>query len=399
MPSNLKDKALQEICRNEKALVALSHTIHSQPEIAFQEKKTAELLCSFLEERKFEVVRGWGGLETAFYAEVRGRAERPKVAILAEYDALKCIGHGCGHNIIATCAVGAFLGVSSVSEELDGSVCIMGTPAEEGGGGKVIMLENGAFDSVDFALMIHPTSGKALTGRGGRAAVSMSVAFHGRSAHSSNPSKGTNALSALLALFSGIDMLRSSMPTGANVNGIITHGGVAANVIPDYSRGEFSVRAHTLKDLRGIVELIRQCVDSAEKLTGARSEVSLGRFYGERYPNKPICEAFKANMEILGEEMFYPDAGMQYGSSDIGNVSIKLPAIHEYLSIAPSHVNAHSAEFAAAAVSARADKVCVLGAQGLAMTAIDVLTDSNLRREALESHQKQVPDIYQHELP
>jgi len=392
-----KDSILNTINYNERALVELSHQIHACPELAFQEKKTAKLLCSFLEERGFKVISGYGGLDTAFYAEVRGKTEHPKAAFLAEYDALKGVGHGCGHNIIATCAVGAFIGAAAAMAEQDGSVCIIGTPAEEGGGGKVIMLENGAFDAVDFALMIHPTAGKSLIGRGGRAAVGVTVSFHGRNAHSSDPSKGINALNALLNLFAAIDMMRPSMPLGANVNGIITHGGEAANIIPGYSCGEFSVRAHTLHDLKNIVETIKQCVESSEKLTGAKAEIEIGRYYGERYPSRPLGEAFKANMALLGEKMFYPEPNMQYGSSDIGNVSIKMPAIHEYLSIAPAGINAHSADFAEAALSPRADQVCILGAKGLAMTAMDVLTDAKLRREALESHEKQVPDIYKHE--
>ncbi len=397
MSSNIKDRVLIAIDNSKDTLVELSHRIHAQPELAFHEQKTAALLCSFLEERNFKVTRGYGGLETAFYAEARGKAERPKVAFLAEYDALKGIGHGCGHNIIATCAVGAFIGAAAAVTEQDGSVCIIGTPAEEGGGGKVIMLENGAFDGVDFALMIHPTAGKSMIGRGGRAAVVVTVSFRGRNAHSSDPSKGINALNALLNLFAAIDMMRPSMPLGANVNGIVTHGGEAANIIPGYSCGEFSVRAHTLHDLKNIVKIIRQCVESSEKLTGTKAEMEIGRYYGERYPNRPLGEAFKANMALLGEEMFYPTPNMQYGSSDIGNVSIKLPAIHEYLSIAQAGINAHSADFAEAALSPRADQVCILGAKGLAMTAMDVLTNAKLRQEALESHEKQIPDIYKHE--
>jgi len=392
--NQLKEKVQQVIDTKKEELIQLSHEIHAHPEIAYEERISSQLICALLEKNGYHVSNGYGGLETAFYAQAVGKQSRPNIAILAEYDALKGIGHGCGHNIIATCAAGAFLGVASVIEELYGSVCILGTPAEEGGGGKITMLENGAFDDVDFAMMIHPTSGNNLILRGGRAAVSMKVAFQGKGAHSSDPSRGINALNALIEVFNGINVMRPLMPVGANVNGIITEGGVAANIIPDHTQGVFSIRGDTLRDLEKIIGILKDCVASAERLTGAKAEIKLGRCYAERYPNKPMGEAFKANIESLGEKVYYPDPKKQYGSSDIGNVSIRMPAIHEYLSIAPEGVNAHTKEFAECALSQRADEVCLLGAKGLAMTAIDLLTNADLRKQALDSHSLQVPEIY-----
>ena len=392
--NQLKEKVQQVIDTKKEELIQLSHEIHAHPEIAYEERISSQPICALLEKNGYHVSKGYGGLETAFYAQAVGKQSRPNIAILAEYDALKGIGHGCGHNIIATCAAGAFLGVASVIEELYGSVCILGTPAEEGGGGKITMLENGAFDDVDFAMMIHPTSGNNLILRGGRAAVSMKVAFQGKGAHSSDPSRGINALNALIEVFNGINVMRPLMPVGANVNGIITEGGVAANIIPDHTQGVFSIRGDTLRDLEKIIGILKDCVASAERLTGAKAEIKLGRCYAERYPNKPMGEAFKANIESLGEKVYYPDPKKQYGSSDIGNVSIRMPAIHEYLSIAPEGVNAHTKEFAECALSQRADEVCLLGAKGLAMTAIDLLTNADLRKQALDSHSLQVPEIY-----
>lgn len=390
----LKEKVKRLIMNKRQELISLSHQIHEHPETAFNEKFSSKQICLYLEKEGFKVINGFGGLETAFYAEAKGKTHYPKIAVLAEYDALKGIGHGCGHNIIAASAVGAFISVASVISELNGTICIIGTPAEEGGGGKVIMLQNGAFDDVNFAMMMHPNSGNNLVFRSGRAAVNMKIVFKGKAAHSADPSKGINALNAMIELFNGLNIMRASMPQGANVNGIITEGGTVANIIPDCSRAEFSIRGNTLQDLDIIVKMLRDSIASSERLIGVQTQTELGQYYAERYPNKPMSKAFKANIESLGEKIFYPDPEKQYGSSDIGNVSIQIPTIHEYLSIAPESVNAHTKEFAACAVSKRADDVCLLGAKGLAMTAIDLFIDKELRKEAADSHNLQIPNIY-----
>jgi amidohydrolase len=392
-----KERVIATIDSYAEELTRLSHGIHANPEIAFTERKSSTMIAGLLERHGYHVAMGLGGLETAFIATQEGTKEGPHVAFLAEYDSLPGIGHGCGHNIIATCAAGAFLGAASVIDTLGGKVSIIGTPAEESGAGKAILLEAGAFDGVDFALMMHPTSGKSIIKRGGRAATTVDITFRGKAAHSSVPGLGINALSAVICTFQNIDVLRSTFEMQDNVNGVIMKGGTAANVIPDEAACTFSVRARTLLDLRALVEKLKRAAQSASLLTGAIPEVSVHRMYAERYPNGPMCEAFKENMSLLGEEMGYPDPNVMYGSSDIGNVSIKLPAIHDYLWIAGEEVNSHSKEFAEAAISPRADEVCIKGAKGLAMTAVDILSDGDFQVQINGFHREQVPPEYRRE--
>lgn len=394
MMENLKMQACAAIDAQEPKLIGLSHEIHENPEVAFTEYKSSKLLTDFLSGLGFETKLGIGGLDTAFIATKCGKREGPHIAFLAEYDSLPGIGHACGHNIIATGAVGAFLGAAAAMEELPGRISVIGTPAEEGGAGKVILLEQGIFDDVDFAMMIHPTSGKSLINRGGRASTNIHIKFHGRATHSANPGRGINALSAVISTFNHIDLMRPTFEMQDNVNGIITDGGKAANVIPGEAACEFSLRARTMLDLEKLVEKVKKAAESAGELTGASPEIQVERIYAERYPNLPMCEALKKNMESLGEEMEYPDPNVMYGSSDIGNVSIKLPAIHDYLSIAPEGVNSHHPDFARAAATERADEVCIKAAKGLAMTAIDILLSEEFQKEIREYHEKQVPAEY-----
>ena len=392
--TNLKTQICERIDGKAQDLVWLSHEIHKNPETAFTEFKSSGLIADFLEGFGFSAKVGIGGLDTAFLASKTGKGEGPHIAFLAEYDSLPGIGHACGHNIIAASAVGAFLGLASVMDSFQGKISIIGTPAEEGGAGKVILLEQGVFDDVDFALMMHPTSGKSLIHRGGRASTSVHVKFHGREAHSASPGRGINALSAVISTFTNIDRMRPTFEMQDNVNGIITNGGRAANVIPGEAACTFSLRSRTMLDLERLVEKVKTAVVSAECLTGAKAQVEVERIYAERYPNLPMCEAFKRNMEMLGEEMEYPDPNVMYGSSDIGNVSIKIPVIHDYLSIAPAGVISHHPAFARAAVTARADEVCVKAAKGLAMTAADILSDPKFRKDIWEYHDQQVPEEY-----
>lgn len=381
-------------------LIRLSHDIHDHPELGFEEYYASESITSFLKKQGFETERGYCGLPTSFCAVKRGVKKGPVIAFLAEYDALAGIGHGCGHNVIATCAVGAFLSLAAAmdKEKLSGEIRLIGTPAEEGGAGKAILLERGGFDGVDFALMMHPTGGgenKNYYNRGGRASSSIRVSFHGKSAHSAVPFLGINALNAVISVFNQVDMLRPLFETQDNVNGVILEGGTAGNIIPDLARAEFCVRAQTMKRLSELLDMIRGCIRRAEDLTGAKAEIQTEPVYAERYPCLPICEAFRDNMSLLGISMCLPDPNMLFGSSDIGNVSIRIPAIHDYLSITDDPgINAHSKEYAEAAVSPQADEICIKGAKGLAMTGADLLLIEKLRQDSEEYHRKTVPAFY-----
>lgn len=395
----LKGEIIAAIDAASGDLKKLALDIHDNPELGWHEFKAAEFIRAFLEKRGFAVQSAYKDIPTSFRADCAGRPGGPRVAFLAEYDALNGVGHGCGHNLIAACSVGAFLGLASVIKELQGSVCLIGTPAEEGGSGKVKLLKRGAFDDVDFAMMMHPSSGGKsanIVGRGGRAAVGMSVEFHGKAAHSSVPKNGINALSALISLFNQIDVMRPTFEPQDNVNGIITCGGTAANIIPEYAAASFCLRADTMNRVMELMELVKGCAANSEKLTGAKAAISSEEVSAERYPNRPMNEAFKDNMELLGIEMNWPDPKKPCGSSDIGNVSIKLPVIHDYLSITDDEtVQAHSKEFAAAARTPGALEVCLKGAQGLAMTGCDILMRPKLQHESVDYHRAQIPECYQ----
>ena len=279
-----KVKAYIESIKDE--LITLSHNIHANPEISFTEYKSSAFIVEVLRNHGFEVEYPYANVETAFKATKKGKGEGPKIAILAEYDALPEIGHACGHNVIATCSTGAFLALSEIMDNYDGEIAIIGTPAEEGGGGKIHILNNGGFDGYEYALMMHPSSGeRGLVNRGGRAATSVYVEFFGKAVHSSAPAHGINALNAMIKLFNNIDMMRPTFHPQNNVNGIIEKGGSAANAIPDYTKAHFSLRAETLIELKKLAECIKKCAQNAADFVGAKYEVTVGDMYAERYPN------------------------------------------------------------------------------------------------------------------
>lgn len=376
-------------------ILGLSHYIHLNPELSFKEYKAADAICALLEKHGFTPERNYCGFPTSFRASKKGREGGPKIAFMAEYDALPEIGHGCGHNVIAAISVGAFLASAAVIENFAGEVVLIGTPAEENGGGKVLMLERGGFDDIDFAMMIHPCTGDIqLLGRGGRACCEISAAYHGRAAHSSNPANGINALNSLISLFNHIDMTRPLFHPEDNINGIITHGGAASNVIPDYAEAAFTARSDTMFHLQQLIERVRTSAETAGALTGAKLDFKVGPIYAERYMNRPMEEALQKNAASLGEKMVFAVPMPGLGSSDAGNVSIAIPTMHEYLSISLEPAACHHADFAAAAISDRADAACMVGAKGLAMTAADVLADPAFQQKIRRSHREQVPECY-----
>jgi amidohydrolase len=374
-------KRLDEV---RDALVELSHRIHEKPELGYEEFSARDWQVDFLREQGFDVEAPYCWLETSFRASIKtGDAEGPRLAFLAEYDALPGVGHACGHNIIAASAVGAGVGLAHAMKQagVAGEVIVLGTPGEEGKGGKIHLVEHGAFDTIDFAMMVHP-SNQNLIGRAGLAAQGLTVQYRGKAVHSAVPEKGINALSSLIALFNSIDMLRQIWPDTGRCNGIITEGGKASNIIPDFAEARFTVRAGKKKELLAMMEGIRSAAKSAAQLTGATVELLEAPLFAERYSNSTMGELFKANIEALGEPVDYPDPQARVGSSDIGNVSMVVPSIHEYLAIAGAEVAGHTDAFREAARSPRGDEVVLLAAKGLAMTGWDLATNADKRAEA-----------------
>ena len=354
-------------------LVSLSARIHEHPEVGLQEHQAARWLGAFLQEAGFTVEQPIAGLETAFRARHRGAQDRPHVALLAEYDALAGLGHACGHNLICTASVGAAAALRRAVPRLSGTLTVLGTPAEETAGGKVIMVDAGIFSGIDAAMMFHPSRNNWWT-RGALAAQSLTTAFHGRAAHAAAmPEAGINALNALLLTYRAIDALRQHVTSDVRIHGVITHGGDAPNIVPAFAQGEFLVRAGTRRALVDVMAKVRCCAEGAAVATGARVELTEGLVYAERNNNRVLAGFFAENMRRLRVEGEQPPAQGGVGSSDIGNVSMIVPTIHPYLKIADD-VSGHTPEFREAARSPRGYAAMLLAAKGLAMTALDVMS-------------------------
>lgn len=345
--------------------------IHGNPEVAFQERRACSWLSGALEAAGFRVERGIGGLETAFKAVHPATSEGPAVAFLAEYDALPELGHACGHNIIAGIALGAGLGLAPFKGELPGRLMVIGTPAEEGGGGKIRLLEAGAFDDVDVAMMVHP-SDRTLAERGSLAITEVKVEFRGRAAHASaEPEAGINALDAVIQTFVALNALRQHIRDGARIHGIITHGGTKPNIVPEYAAALFYVRAAEDDYKEELVEKLRNCAEGAALATGAELTFTrVGHEYKAMRPNHHLAQSFRKNIEELGYEVEEPKGGM--GSTDMGDISQAVPAIHPYIKIAPTGTPGHSREFAQAARSEEARKGMIAAAKALAAVALEL---------------------------
>jgi amidohydrolase len=383
----MKETIKRVIDGMREELLTLSHNIHDNPELGFEEHKAAQWQVELLEKHGFAVEKPYCGMETAYLASKRfalgEKFKGPRIAFLAEYDALAGFGHACGHNIIASSAVGAGIALAEglASADLEAQVLVMGTPGEEGKGGKVYLVERGAFDTVDFALMMHPST-ESIIGRAALAAQGVTVQYRGRPVHSASPEKGVNALTSLIALFNSIDTLRQIWPDTGRCNGIITEGGKASNIVPDFAEGKFTVRAGSKRQLIVMVEGIRTAAESAARLTGAELTFEVSPLFAERYPNMTLGERFKAHLEEMGEPVGYPDPKARVGSSDVGNVSMVVPTIHDYIAIAPKDVLGHTDEFREAAKSPRADEAVLLAAKALALTGWDLAADEELRAKA-----------------
>ena len=384
----IKQRIADEVKRLHPRLVSMSHTLHDNPEILFQEHIASELLTNELDEQGFEVERGVAGLDTAFVATY-GKGE-PVVGFLAEYDALPKIGHACGHNLIATWSVGAAIAMRRALPEFEGTIKVIGTPGEEGGGGKVILANADVFDGLSAAIMMHPRDTTYLD-RGSLARTVFDIEFFGKSAHaSSSPERGINALDAMLQVFFSINAFRQQMPPNSRIHGVISHGGEAPNVIPDYTAARFLVRAKEQEHLEQLRQRFRAIVEAAALATGCRTEIHEGLSYQARVCNSALVETFGENLAALGITADVPPADGGVGSSDIGNVSRIVPTIHPYLQICDPGVGGHTPEFAEAAATERADELTATGATVLAWTAADVLLRPEVRQRLRDSFQDQL---------
>jgi amidohydrolase len=369
----------QQVCavveREREALLELSHRIHANPETAFQEYQASAWLADYLEAHGFTVERGAYGIPTAFVAR-RGTG-RPAVAFMAEYDALPGIGHGCGHNIIGTASAGAGVALASVLEQTGGSVVVFGTPAEEGGSAKVTMVRRGCLEGIDVAMMVHPSGRRDVDGSPVVARATFEVEMFGRAAHASSaPDQGINALDALVIGYMGIAALRQHIPPTARLHGIITDGGQAPNIVPAHAAGRFYVRARTERELEELKERALNCFRAGALATGARMEYRwINEQTSELWTSEALAVCYRANAARLGRTVLNGREAppMPTGSTDMGNVSKVVPAIHPMICISDTPIPSHSLEMAAAAAGPLGDKAVLDGAKALAMTGVDVL--------------------------
>ena len=389
----LKQRAIAEVDVRRGELIRIADTIHANPELGFEEYEAAALLSGTLEKNGFAVERGVAGMETAFVATLRGQNGGPTVAFLAEYDALAGLGHACGHNIIGTAAVGAGLAMKTVLPELAGTIHVIGTPAEEGGGGKAIMVDAGVFTGINVAMMVHPSS-RNLLGRLALTAYPISIEFFGKPAHAAGaPDKGINALDAVIQTYNSINALRQHLRDDVRIHGVITHGGDAPNIVPEYAEAQFIVRAADTSYAAEVLEKVRACAEGAALATGARLEFKQrGPRYDARMPNPKLMSLFKKNMEALGLDVEFATGNERMGSSDIGNVSQVIPAIHPYIAIAPEDIAGHTNEFRKASASPAGHEGLINAAKAMAMTAVDLLVvpaNVSEAQEAFEEQKKQ----------
>ena len=367
-----------------KDLDRLALEIHSRPELAFEERFAADSLADYLESEKVTVQRGAGGLETAFVAEAGSGG--PVVAILGEYDALPGIGHGCGHNLMGTAAVGAFLALRDTLDGVRGRVRIVGCPAEERGNGKVLLMAGGAFEGVEAALMYHPGDRDEIDPLM-LAMVNLDVELLGKAAHAAaEPYDGVNALDGLVLGWNAMSALRLLVRSDSRIHGIITDGGKAANIIPDRAAARLMVRSPDNAYLADLRRRVLACFEGAAVATGAELRPMWSEVCEVVNTNRPLAEAFAENVRSLGRTMQPRRPSDTHGSTDMGNVTTAIPGIHPFLSITEGPVPGHSIAFTEAARAPRALATMHLAAKALAMTALDVMTEPALLKRTKEAH-------------
>ena len=372
--AKVKERLAAEVDKRADVLVDASHQIHANPELCYEERFAHDLLTGLLEAEQLEVERHAFDLETAFIARA-GTGAGPTIAVLCEYDALPGIGHACGHNIIGTAGLGAGVAAAALAAELDGRVVIIGTPAEEGGGGKELLVQRGAFEGVDAAMMVHP-AGADLARMDVIAIHQMKVRYHGQAAHAAAfPHKGRNALDAAVLGYMNVAALRQHIKPNERIHGIFTHGGDKPNIVPSFAAAEWYVRSPTLKSLDALKPRFVSCLEAGATASGCDMEIEWqDPAYADMVDNQAMLALYTANAAITGRELLTPstDGPQVVGSTDMGNVSYVVPSIHPMIKVAPAHLSIHTPEFAEYTASADGDQAVLDGAKAMAMTVADL---------------------------
>ncbi len=372
----VKDRLAQEVEQRAEVLLDISHSIHEHPELGYEEHHAHDLLAGVLEDEGFDVERGAAGMDTAFVAS-SGDDDGPTIGIFCEYDALPEIGHACGHNVIGSAGLGAGLAAATVAAELGGRVVVLGSPAEEGGGGKVFMAERGLLDDLDAAMMIHPADGD-LTAMNVIAIQQLHVRYHGQAAHAAAfPHKGRNALDAAVLGYMNVAALRQHIRPSERIHGIFTDAGDKPNIVPKHAAAEWYVRSPTLRLLQGLKERVLACLEAGATASGCTMDHDWqDPAYADMIDNPVLVDLFSANAERTGRRLADPSAAAGVvGSTDMGNVSYVVPSIHPMLAVAPRGVSIHTPEFTAYARGEEGDRAVLDGARAMAMTVADLWLD------------------------
>jgi amidohydrolase len=379
--ADAKEAARERVTQARDELVALSHRIHANPELGFEEEQACAWLCELLEGAGLQVERGVGDLPTAFAA--RAGSGPLHLVVCAEYDALPAVGHACGHNVIAAMAAGAGLALARVADDAGLRVTVLGTPAEEGGGGKILLLRRGAFDGAHAAMMVHPSPYEQPE-MPIIAVTHLKVAYRGKEAHASAyPFLGVNAADALVVAQTAIGLLRQHLRPTDRVHGIVTKGGDAANIIPAHTTADWMVRAADLEQLEDVRAKVASCFEAGALATGATLELSEDHEpYSEMRHDHELSALYQRNAEALGRT-FIGRSDRGAGSTDMGNVSLALPSIHPTIGIDSLPAVNHQPEFTARCATPAADRAVVDGAVAMAWTAIDAAADQALRERLL----------------
>jgi amidohydrolase len=373
---NLEDakaRLCDEVDKRADALLEASHQIHEHPELGYEEQFAHDLLTSILEDESLAPDRGAFGVPTGFSA--RAGTEGPVVAVLCEYDALPGIGHACGHNIIAAAGLGAGLATATLADELGGRVLVLGTPAEEGGGGKVRMADNGAFEGVDAAMMVHP-AGADLCTMDAIAVQQIWVEYQGEAAHAAAfPYKGKNALDAAVLGYMNVAALRQHIRSDERIHGIFTNAGDKPNIVPKFAAAQWYVRAATLDRLEPLKKRVFACLQAGADAAGCTMTHDWkDPAYADLLDNEPFMRLYAQNAEVLGRDVLDPrlDHVSVVGSTDMGNVSHLVPSIHPMIKVSPLQVSIHTPEFAGYARADEGDRAVLDGAKAMAMTVADL---------------------------
>ncbi len=383
----VRQKISAAVDGRKQLLIDVKRFIYENPELGAQEFKASAKLTEILKTEGFEVDKGIAGYETAFIATIKRGTGKRKLAVLLEYDALPQVGHACGHNFIAAAGLGAALAAKEFLEEIDGTLVVFGTPAEETLGTKVTMVNEGLFDDIDAAMMVHPSNGTDVYARS-LACKPFNIIFHGKESHAAaNPEKGINALDAFVQFYMSLDLLKKQLRKDVRIPGIILHGGVAPNIVPARIEGKFTTRSLDWDYLQYVFKRVEGLAKAAAEGHGGKYEIfSNENPYREMRSNHAIAACFEKNMKEagIGADNARRD---NFGSLDMGDVSHRVPSIHPMIGVCGDDIGGHSPEFREIIMSEKTDGILISTVEAMALTLYDLFTDDDLMIRANKEHQ------------